>query len=272
MPVTPESSVRSLSETLKPLKEKLDLSLGEIPAGTKCFAFWDFDGTLLRGDISIGKHSGEEDDYHGLVEEAVLHGLTRGYEGQEGLKQLWQDYTKKMAENYPLSHTYIADLIHKLSPENKSTLKAVADELMRTRIHHHFYPGSMEIMQYLSDRGVQHCIISASPHYLVEIGASYLPVKPAFALGVGCDDHLPEPDRFINCGEGKARRAGQVLKKASETGPAVAVFSAGNYWSSDGAMLEWVVGQGGLSLLINDQLPSLVAEQQKQSFFSLTFH
>ena len=255
------------SETINRLKARIKNIVSNNKISGHYYAFWDFDGTLIRGDISIGKHDGLDDDYYGLLEDVILNGFVKNHGGHEGLKAFWDDYILRMKENYKQSHTYIAEMVHNLPDESLSRLKAFAHQQFDSRIKYYLYPVAMDLMKFMDKLGVRHCVISASPHVFVECASSYLPVEPWAVYGVGCDRHLPSEQQIINCGTGKAERAKQELSKAP-SGSAT-IFAAGNHWMSDGDMIRMAQEQNGCSLLINEALPSEHSDQP--GYFSLKF-
>lgn len=262
------SSTNCPSEAVNRLKSRIQNIVSDKNRSGQFYAFWDFDGTLIRGDISIGKHDGKDDDYYGLLEEAILNGYTNTYKGKEGLKTFWVEYNKRMQENYKQSHTFIAEMVHDLPDETISRLKSFAHRQVDTKIKYYFYPVAMELLTFMDQLGVRHCVISASPHLFVECASAHLPVKPWAVYGVGCDRHLPADQQIINCADGKAARAKQELAKSENE--ASAIFSAGNHWMSDGDMIRLAREQNGCSLLINESLPPEFSGQD--DYFSLNFN
>ena len=71
--------------------ELIDQVMDQNP-GTQFLSCWDFDGTLLKGDIGEGLHDGGEHEYLGLAEEAIARGFIPNYQSQDALERFWKDY------------------------------------------------------------------------------------------------------------------------------------------------------------------------------------
>ena len=52
-------------------------------------AFWDFDGTIIRGDSSIGTAVDETVRYRGLLRAAIEEGFLPMYRGADGYRKWW---------------------------------------------------------------------------------------------------------------------------------------------------------------------------------------
>src|ERR1035438_8251834 len=56
-------------------------------------AFWDFDGTTMKGDCSEGLREDGHAVYSGLAELAIEHGFSEIYPPNGGFEKFWNDYT-----------------------------------------------------------------------------------------------------------------------------------------------------------------------------------
>ena len=51
-------------------------------------AFWDFDGTVIKGDIGYGFRDADGKGYRGMIEASILAGLTPVYRGGGGVSSM----------------------------------------------------------------------------------------------------------------------------------------------------------------------------------------
>src|ERR1700744_2960413 len=56
-------------------------------------AFWDFDGTTMKGDCSEGLQENGKLIFPGLAQVAIEHGLSQVYPSAGGFQKFWNDYT-----------------------------------------------------------------------------------------------------------------------------------------------------------------------------------
>ena len=64
-------------------------------------AFWDFDGTILKGDCSEGLQADGKLVYPGLAQLAIEGGLSNLYSPDHGFTRFWTDYTNMEARIGP---------------------------------------------------------------------------------------------------------------------------------------------------------------------------
>ncbi len=224
-------------------------------------AFWDFDGTILHGDISEGHY--ENDDrahgrqiYKGLIEETICAGLSPVYKGPEG----WTQYSKS---DYPrmnqigrwLAWPYNAQIYGGV---RVAELDAFCTRKVEEVYRRHYFASSVKILKALEKAGVENYIVSASPEIFVRNTAASLglPRERARAIRVAIDGgrmttRLVYPIPF---GEGKVENVRELVL-ARPNGVAVAGF--GNSYSTDGNFLRYIVtqhlpgGAKGFALMIN---------------------
>src|SRR3989338_7504275 len=102
------------------LLEKKELARQKFP-NRQPAAFLDFDGSLIEGDITEGKKSGQN-TYLGLLDLAIMGGHIPGYNGTEGLHDFW----KKYDSGFPTleeSYMWAAQLVANLSDEHDHNLR-----------------------------------------------------------------------------------------------------------------------------------------------------
>lgn len=219
-------------------------------------AFWDFDGTIIKGDVSEGLVEAGTPRFAGLVEETIKAGLSTVYKGDAG----WQQYINK---DYPrmneigrwLAWPYNAQIYEGVSAQRLDEFCAMKFD---TVYRHWFFTSSITMLKKLEAAGVENYIVSASPEIYVRNAAASLglPRSRFTAIRVEIDGgnmttKLVYP---IPYAEGKVENVRRLVL-ARANGIAVAGF--GNSYSTDGAFLRYIAtqhlpgGAKGYSLMIN---------------------
>ena len=223
-------------------------------------AFWDFDGTIIKGDVSVGLLDGEGapgEQYKGLLEETILSGLCPVYEGPAGWRKFWQkDYPSFVEVGRWLAWPFLAQMYAGVSVRQ-------LDDFCRSRFRdvyrHWYFASSLEILRRLERAGVRNYIVSASPELFVRNAAETLNLPPERFVGIRVEiDGDVVTRRVVHplpMGGGKAEIVRRLVA-AEPHGVALAAF--GNSYSTDGAFLRHVVGQRdlpggaqGFALMIN---------------------
>ena len=224
-------------------------------------AFWDFDGTIIRGDISEGDY--ENDDrkngrqlFKGLIEETILAGLSSVYRGEAGWKQYFEvDYPRMNQIGRWLAWPYNAQIYEGVRAEE---LDAFCERKVDEVYSKYYFTSSVKIMRSLEQAGVENYIVSASPEIYVRNAAKSLglPRERMRAIRVAIDGGrmTTKVVHPVPYGEGKVENVRELVL-ARPHGVAVAGF--GNSYSTDGNFLRYIVSQRlpggakGFALMIN---------------------
>ena len=223
-------------------------------------AFWDFDGTIIRGDISEGveKVDGKFVKlYKGLVERTIEAGLNTVYPAKGGWEQYWdRDYPRMNEIGRWLSWPYNAQMYY---GQSAAALDAFCEAECERVYRKWYFSSSMKIWRALAKAGVENYVISASPEIFVRNTAKSLGIPSCRCRGIGVEivggcltTKIVYP---IPNGEGKVENLREFVL-ARPNGVAVAAF--GNSYSTDGAFLRYVAtqpslpgGAKGTALMIN---------------------
>ena len=208
-------------------------------------AFWDFDGTIIRGDIGGGYIEDGIVRYKGLIEEAIDAGLLPIYRGEGGYRKWRQDYTR-MAEIGPwLAQGYDAQMFTGVSAAEVDAF--CRRTILERGLDRWYFASSVAIWRALADADVENYVVSADIEALVRNVAFTLGVSPDRIRGARTEQdggrwttRLLQP---IPYGEGKAD-AVRDLVRTRPHGVAVAAF--GNSYATDGAFLRYVATQPSL--------------------------
>ena len=218
-------------------------------------AFWDFDGTIIKGDVSEGYAKDGVVGFRGLLEETIRAGLCTTYRGEEGWRAFRRDYPTLRRLGRWLAWPCLGQMYH-------GTKAADIDALCRARFRDvyakWYYASSVEILRRLEAAGVENHIISASPELFVRNGGASLGLEATRMNGlrVGIDGgyvstRIEEP---VAMGEGKV----EVLRRIVNARPhARAVAGFGDSYFTDGPFLRYVAtqrlpgGAKGFAMMIN---------------------
>lgn len=219
-------------------------------------AFWDFDGTIIKGDVSEGLVEGGVQKYRGLVEETSLAGLCSVYRGVEGWRQYRDvDYPRMNAIGRWLAWPYNAQIF---LGQRADDLDAFCSRKFADVYRGWYFASSVEILKSLEAAGVENYVVSASPEAFVRNAAETLGLPRSRFCGVQVEtDGGRMTSKVVHpvpMGEGKVENVRRLVL-ARPNGVAVAGF--GNSYSTDGHFLRYVVtqrlpgGAKGFALMIN---------------------
>ena len=222
-------------------------------------AFWNFDGTIIKGDVSEGLGEGESDGkagFKGLVEETILAGMCPVYKGESGCRQFCDvDYPRMTEIGKWLAYPYVAQIYDGVETD---ALDAFCARKVSEVYSKFYFKSSVKILRELEKAGVENYIVSASPEIFVRnaMGSLGLPINRARGIrvevaGGRLTTRIVYPVPF---GEGKVENV-RDLVLARPNGVAVAGF--GNSYSTDGNFLKYIVtqrlpgGAKGFAMMIN---------------------
>ena len=224
-------------------------------------AFWDFDGTIIKGDISEGMYENEpartgRQLYKGLIEETILAGFSSVYKGPEGWKQYNDvDYPRMNAIGRWLAWPYNAQIYGGVPAAD---LDAFCTRKVAEVYRKWYFASSVAIWQALEKAGVENYVVSASPEIFVRNTAESLGVTRgrtrAIRVEIDGGRMTTKVVHPVPFGEGKVENVRQLVL-SRENGVAIAGF--GNSYSTDGYFLRYIVtqhlpgGAKGFALMIN---------------------
>ena len=219
-------------------------------------AFWDFDGTIIKGDVSEGLVENGEERYKGLVQLAILAGWSSTYRGEEGWRQYRDsDYPRLSRLGRYIAWPFNAQIFAgvKLSEFDRFCQRQVSETYRKW-----YFTSSIEILRRLEAAGVENHIVSASPEIFVRNAAESLGLERCRmnAIRVGIDGgiittRIEEP---VPYGEGKVEVMRRIVNARKG---AYAVAGFGNSYQTDGPFLRYIVRQAlpggarGYALMIN---------------------
>lgn len=211
-------------------------------------AFWDFDGTIIKGDISEGFDFDAvrpENPYKGLVQRTIEEGLNTVY-GRDGgwERYLRQDYPMLNRIGRWISWPFNAQMY---LGQSEAAIEAFCEAECERVYRKWYFSSSMKIWRALERSGVENYVVSGSPELFVRGAAKSLGVPRERFRGVRVDvvagrvtDRVQHP---VPTGEGKVEIVRELVC-GRPGGVAVAAF--GNSYSTDAAFLRYVATQPSL--------------------------
>ena len=211
-------------------------------------AFWDFDGTIIKGDISEGFEflpDRPENPYKGLVERTIEEGLNSVYRREGG----WERYSKR---DYPMlgemgrwiSWPYNAQMYH---GQSAAEIEAFTEAECERVYRKWYFVSSIRIWRALAQAGVENYIVSGSPEIFVRGVAKSLGIPRERCRGARVDIVAGRVTYRVQypvpTGEGKVEIV-RDLVLGRPGGVAVAAF--GNSYSTDADFMRYVATQQSL--------------------------
>ena len=238
--------------------------LKEVDSNVVAMAFWDFDGTILHGDISTGLTENGREVFRGLVCKGILAGYSKIYAGEAGWAQFQVDYARLNEIGHFIAWPYNAQLF---AGADAAALDAFCRKQCREVYRHWYFKSSLEILSRLEAAGVENYVISGSPEVFVRAAAQTinLPASRINGVRVGIDggrfsDRIDYPTPFE---QGKI----DILRRIVNTrGHAYAVAAFGDSYTNDGPFMHYVAtqrlpaGAKGTSMFINGDAAKRPAE------------
>ena len=212
-------------------------------------AFWDFDGTIIKGDLSEGVEVVDgkyRKLYKGLVQTTIEAGLNSVYPPEGGWEQYWGKDYPRMRDGIGrwLAWPFNAQMY---CGQSAAAIDAFCEAACESFYRKWYFASSMKMFRALEKAGVENYIVSASPEIFVRGTAKTLGIPKARCRGIRVmidgDRITPRIVYPLPMGEGKVENV-REFALAHPHGVAVAAF--GNSYSTDGAFLRYVATQPSL--------------------------
>ncbi len=211
-------------------------------------AFWDFDGTILKGDCSEGLKLQGKSAYKGLAELAIESGYSRIYAPEGGFDRFWKDY-RHFEEGIGrwLAYPFIPQM---LRGARTSDISALAEEQFATVLQDYYFQSSIDMLHALESKGINNYIISASADIFVDAAATTLglPKERFHGIEVQVEEgRLTEKLIYpITWAKGKIEKLTNIVATLHSTHPdknIIILAAFGNSYSTDAPFLEYVAKQ-----------------------------
>jgi len=210
--------------------------------------FWDFDGTILKGDCSEGLRIGEQTAYRGLAQLAIENGLSELYPRSGGFERFWTDYTNMDARiGHWLAYPFIPQMLRGARADD---VRQLSGSYFASTLSNYLMASSVKIIRALERGGVESHIISASADLFVKGAAQSLGLSAAHMHGIEVrtrNGRLTEELIYpVTWNVGKLERLKQVTAEIEREPGGRRVFvlaGFGDSYNTDGPFLKFIATQ-----------------------------
>jgi phosphoserine phosphatase len=219
--------------------------------GVSLAFFVDWDGTMIKGDITEGLHQQSSEDYMGLAERAFELKLIRIPEGEKATYSEYKErYETLLLESHEKAYAWSSEFFANLDARTKAELEKMVRIQFQQSLGKRVFNVSASIVTALHELGVEVYVISASPSAFVEGTTEvfeWLTLDHVYGINRNRQKgKLTDP--VINYAEGKVKRIDQILNNKGNT---IILGGMGNSWGTDGAFLKEIAERGGVSVMFN---------------------
>lgn len=215
---------------------------------TVFLAFWDFDGTILKGDCSEGLTVNAKAVYAGLAQVTIEHGLSAVYPRDGGFTNFWADYTNMDARiGHWLAYPFIPQMLRGARAEE--VLELSQAHFAQT-LSNYLMASSVKLIRALERGGVECHILSASADLFVKGAAKSLELPAAHFHGIQVqirDGRLTEQLVYpVTWNLGKRDRLEKIVAETEQrpNHPKVFVLAGfGDSYNTDGPFLRSIATQ-----------------------------
>ena len=241
------SAVSAAEQHAKPIIQQVLANVKLIKAADPAavpMAFWDFDGTIIKGDVSEGLEEKGEQRFKGLIQRTIEEGYSTVYGPGEWKRYREVDYPRLNEMGRWISWPFNAQIY---AGRRVADLDAFCLREYDLVYRKWYFASSMKIFRALEKAGVENYVVSASPELFVKNTAKSLGIPSCRCRGIRV---VLDGDRVttkvvhpVPNGEGTVENVREFVL-ACPHGVAVAAF--GNSYSTDGAFLRYVATQPSL--------------------------
>lgn len=208
-------------------------------------SFWDFDGTILKGDCSEGLN--EPNGFKGLMELGVLNGYSAEFKGQSGVNAFWKEYRHKESIDKKEAYIYLPRLF---SGTKEEKILKLAREHFNSVMRNFYFPSSIQILEQLKVNGIDSYILSASAHFFIKGSVGTLPIDADHMFGIEMKilDGIITSEEIepVTYAEGKTEKLKLIIDSHMQDKKTEQVFilaGFGNSFHTDGPFLQYIAEQ-----------------------------
>lgn len=255
---------RAAENHVDSLVEEIVANVAKVKAadpGAVPMAFWDFDGTVICGDITLGHSVDGRVAYDGLFVKACENGFSAVLKDRAAAERFVAADYPKMGEEIGrwLSWPLLGQVFH---GADAAELESFSSQYAKTTLRRWFFSSSIKIMRELEKAGVENYIISGSPDVFVKAAGAEAGIDRLRSLGIRqrvAGGRLTVQLEYpLSMNEGKVECLREIMN-ARPGARAVAAF--GNSYWTDGPFMRYVVstplpgGAKAVALMINGGKP-----------------
>lgn len=248
-----EEIIRTVLDNVAKVKA---VSPGAVP-----MAFWDFDGTVIDGDIAVGHKEDGREVYHGMTVEGVEAGFSSVFADKAAVDRFFASDYPEMGKTLGrwLSWPSLGQIFH---GADALRLEGCLRRYAESTLKRWYFTSTLRILRALEKAGVENHIVSGSPDVFVKAAAAVAGIPRTHAVGIRLriaggrlTTQLEYP---LSMNEGKVECVREILDACPGSVP-VAAF--GNSYWTDGPFMRYVAttplpgGAKGTALMINGGTP-----------------
>lgn len=211
-------------------------------------AFWDFDGTILKGDCSEGLENNGVLSYKGLAELAINSGYSSIYPPKGGAQKFWKDYHYMERDiGKWLAYPFVPQMLYGTKQRDIHNLSA---KYFKNVLKDYYFNSSIKMIKSLEDSGVECYVISASADVFLDAAAPTLglDVSRFHGIEVGIKDGRLTKDLMypVTYSDGKREKLISIVKEIAQQNPdkqVVVLAAFGNSYGTDGPFMKYVATQ-----------------------------
>lgn len=245
----PEQHISGIVTHIIHTKSAIETYLAQHQSNAKPIfvSFWDFDGTILKGDCSEGYQENTTHIYKGLVQLAIEHNLSKFYKPTEYSK--FNNYYQHLdtTQGHLAAYTYLTKIF---AGQSEQSMIALSTQYFNTTLQHYYFVSSIAIMAKLKENNIGIYIISASPQFFVKGAAPSLNLHPDNIHGIQLKTKagmltstVVHPIPYAQGKTAKLKEIISMLKKSNNTPHVYALAAFGNSYHTDGHFLQYVATQ-----------------------------
>lgn len=204
--------------------------------------FWDFDGTIIKGDCSDGLSENGKIVYRGIIDLAIEKGLSKKYQAAQGREKLYTEYEKlaKKDKKQALVHLALA-----FSGTREQDMLKLAQKHFQTKLKNYYFRESFMLLQQFKQVGIQSIVISASADFIVKGSQKTIPVAQIHGIRIKTSKGIIDKKAIepVTYAEGKRERLQQILDEYGKKGPVFILAGLGNSYHTDAKFLQYIAKQ-----------------------------
>lgn len=226
-------------------------------------AFWDFDGTIICGDISTGHSVAGRQVYQGMIAYSAEAGFSPVFKSGAAVEEYLEGMYRRLGKDVGrwISWPSLGQVFH---GADAVKLEEHCRDYAQRVLKDWYFTSSIKIMRALEKAGVENHIVSGSPDIFVKAAGVAAGVPRLKAVGIRqrvaggrLTTRLEYP---LSMNEGKVECIREVINACPG---AVAVAAFGNSYWTDGPFMRYVAegrlpgGAKAVAMMINGGTPPL---------------
>ncbi len=239
----------------------------------KCvfITFWDFDGTILKGDCSEGFEENNQAVYAGLAQRAIEAGLSKKY-GKQDFQKFWNKYKQSEKKSHESAYSFLTTAFEGTRYDD---LVQFSEGYFQSDLKKYIFKDSLEIINELKKQNIVIHVVSASPEYFVKGSAStgVTPKENIDGIQVRLNQGIVSNQVLapITYAQGKVVRIKKILTQMQKEQKTKAIFVLGGFGNSfptDADFLEFIKNK---SLPAGQPISTMINGSGKKGRFEKMF-